>query len=197
MFSKITSRISKLLSVFDKLGFGSNFEFRSKPSLITVICMDPHSPNKISATKYCFLILGNDSRFFSLIDHFLFFVFFLVILCYFVIINFNKTYVIIIILFNSFFFHESYFYIFMFRDVPACFGMFRNVPCSGFHRRPTNFSFCLLDMSEIVLYVCFICSSSISDLKNSEAPPYSNAITTKSCYLHDCNKYNGSLYTRA
>ena len=33
------------------------FEFRSKPSLITVICMDSHSPNKLSATKYCFLIL--------------------------------------------------------------------------------------------------------------------------------------------
>ena len=26
--------------------------------------------------------------------------------------------------------------IFMFRDVPACSGMFRNVPCSGFYRRP-------------------------------------------------------------
>ena len=24
----------------------------------------------------------------------------------------------------------------MFRDVPACSGMFRNVPCSGFYRRP-------------------------------------------------------------
>ena len=24
----------------------------------------------------------------------------------------------------------------MFRDVPGCSGMFRNVPCSGFYRRP-------------------------------------------------------------
>ena len=24
----------------------------------------------------------------------------------------------------------------MFRDVPECSGMFRNVPCSGFYRRP-------------------------------------------------------------
>ena len=78
VLSKITSRISKPLSVFDKLGFGSNFEFRSKPSLITVICMDPHSPNKLFETKYCFLILGNDSSCFSLIIS-LFFVFF----CYF------------------------------------------------------------------------------------------------------------------
>ena len=121
------------------------FEFRSKPPLITVICMGPHSPNKLFATKYCFLILGDDSSFFFLIT-FLFFAFFFVILCYFVIINFYKNYVIIIILFNSFFFHENYFYFFMFRDVPGCSGMFRdvpgcsgmyrNVPCSGFYRRP-------------------------------------------------------------
>ena len=39
------------------------------------------------------------------------------------------------------FFHENYFYFLMFRDVPGCSGMFRNVPCSGFHRRPQTFSF--------------------------------------------------------
>ena len=33
------------------------FEFRGKSSL-TVICMDPHSPNKLIVTKYCFLILA-------------------------------------------------------------------------------------------------------------------------------------------
>ena len=26
----------------------------------------------------------------------------------------------------------------MFRDVPVCSGMFRNVPCSGFYRRPNR-----------------------------------------------------------
>ena len=40
----------------------------------------------------------------------------------------------------QFFFHEIYFYFFMFRDVPGCSGMFRDVPgCSGmfrFYRRP-------------------------------------------------------------
>ena len=62
------------------------FEFRSKPSLITVICMDPHSPNKLFTTKYCFLILGDE---FLFLNHFFsFFFFFFVILCYFVIINF-------------------------------------------------------------------------------------------------------------
>ena len=76
------------------------FEFRSKPSLIAVICMDRHTPNKLFATKYCFLILGDDSSFFFLIIS-LFFVFFVVvILCHFVIINFYKNYVIIIILFK-------------------------------------------------------------------------------------------------
>ena len=61
--------------------------------------MDPHSPNKLFATKYCFLILGDDSSFLFLII-FLFVVSFFAILCYFVIINFYKNYVIIIILFN-------------------------------------------------------------------------------------------------
>ena len=33
----------------------------------------------------------------------------------------------------NFFFHENYFYFFMFRDVPGCSGVFRNVPeCSMF-----------------------------------------------------------------
>ena len=77
------------------------FEFRSKPSLITVICMDPHSPNKLSATKYCFLILGDDTSFFFLIiSVFFVFLLFYAILCYFVIISFYKNYFIIIILFN-------------------------------------------------------------------------------------------------
>ena len=75
----------------------THFEFRSKPSLITVICMDPHSPNKLFATKYCFLILGDE---FLFLNHFFIFRFFFVILCYFVIINFYKNYVLIIILFN-------------------------------------------------------------------------------------------------
>ena len=91
---------------------------KSKPSLITVICMDPHSPNKLFATKYCFLILGDE---FLFLNHFFIFRFFLVILCYFVIINFYKNYVIIIIFLINFFFHENYFYF-------SCSGMFWHVP---------------------------------------------------------------------
>ena len=105
------------------------FEFRSKPSLITVIWMDPHSPKKFIATKYCFLILREDTSFFFLIIS-LFFVF---LLLFYVINSFYKNYFIIVIFF---FFHENYFYFFMFRDVPACSEMFRNVPCSWFYRRP-------------------------------------------------------------
>ena len=93
-------------------------EFRSKPSLITVICMDPHSPNKLFGTKYCFLIYPEIIRLsFSLFLYFSVF-------CFFTWINFYKNYFIIIII--IFFSHESYFYFFM----------FRNVPCSGFYRRP-------------------------------------------------------------
>ena len=106
----------------------NKFEFRSKPSLITVICMDPHSSNNLFATKYCFVILGDDSSFFFLIIS-LFFVFFFVILCHFVIINFYKNYVIIIILFNYYFFMKI-------TLIFSCSGLFRHVPCSWFYRRP-------------------------------------------------------------
>ena len=53
------------------------FEFRGTPLLITVIYMDPHSPNKLIATEYCFLILRDDYRFLFL--YFFIFRFF----CYF------------------------------------------------------------------------------------------------------------------
>ena len=89
------------------------FEFRGKPSL-TVICMDPHSPNKLIVTKYCFLILGDDTSFF-------FFLFFFVLLCFFYLFCCYKSvykncFIIIILIF----FHNNYFNFFMFRDVPGC-----------------------------------------------------------------------------
>ena len=62
--------------------------------------MDPHSPNKLIATEFCFLILGGDYQILFLS----FFIFrFFVIFCYFVIINFYKNYFIIIILFYCYF----------------------------------------------------------------------------------------------
>ena len=52
----------------------------------TIICMDPHSPNKLFPTKYCFLILGDEFLFLNHFFIFRLFFFFFVILCYFVII---------------------------------------------------------------------------------------------------------------
>ena len=90
--------------------------------------MDPHSPNKLFATKqYCFLIRGDDTSFFFFTS--LFFVLFLLLLLFYVIINFYKNYFIIIL----FFFHENY-YIFR---VPGCSRIFRNITaCSGMFRVP-------------------------------------------------------------
>ena len=118
------------------------FEFRSKPSLITVIWMDPHSPKKFIGTKYCFFILGDDTSFFFFLSFFvsLFFVFMLCYVIYFVTIIFCKNCFLSIVLFIiyyyyyyliNFFFHKKK-YILIF----SCSGMFRDVPCSWFYRRP-------------------------------------------------------------
>ena len=55
--------------------------------------MDPHSPKKFIATKYCFPLLGDDTSFFFFLSFFLsfFFVFKLCYVIYFVIINFSKN----------------------------------------------------------------------------------------------------------
>ena len=100
------------------------FEFRSKPSLITVIWMDPHSPKKFIATKYCFLILGDDTSFFFLIISVFLRLF--VILCYFAIINFYKIILLLLFYLIKFFFMKIVF-------VSSCSGMSRDVPaCSVF-----------------------------------------------------------------
>ena len=90
------------------------FEFRGKPSLINVIiCMDPHSPDKLIAhvTKYCFLmIVGDDTSFVFFLSFFIFrfyVVLCCVVLCYFNsfdIINFYRIYFISIILCITYFF---------------------------------------------------------------------------------------------
>ena len=90
------------------------FEFRSNTSLITIICMDPYSPNKLIVKKYCFLILLEEQIpvSFSWSDFLIFL--FSVISYYFVIINFYQNYVIII-LFNFFSWK-----LFLFFHVPEC-----------------------------------------------------------------------------
>ena len=91
--------------------------------------MDPHLPNKLFATKYCFLILRDESVFFLIIS--LFFVFFLFF--YFVILLlliFTKT----MLLFS---FYLIYFFFMKITFIFSCSRMFRNVPeCSGMFHVP-------------------------------------------------------------
>ena len=103
---------SRLISIY--------FEFRSKPSLITVICMNPRSLAQqilICCDKILFSHTQRGYQFLFL-DYFIIFRFLLLLLFY-VIINFYKKYFIIFILLLLFF-HENYFYFFMFRNVPEC-----------------------------------------------------------------------------
>ena len=90
--------------------------------------MDPHAPNKLFATKYCFLILGDEflflNRFFTFRFFFVFFLLFYVILLLFI---FTKT-TSLLSLINFFFMKITFIF--------SRSGMFRNVPCSGFYRRP-------------------------------------------------------------
>ena len=84
------------------------------------------------ATKYCFLILKEDTSFFFLIIS-LFFVFF----CYFTLpLIFTKIILLSLFYYIDIFFHKDYFYFScsgMFWDVPGCSRMFWNVPgCSMF-----------------------------------------------------------------
>ena len=94
--------------------------------------MDPRSPNKLIATKYCFLILGDDTSFFFFIS--IFFVVFLLLLlfCYYLFLQ-KIYYYYYFILFIYLFLK-----IILFFHVPgSCSGMFRNVPaCSGMFHVP-------------------------------------------------------------
>ena len=87
---------------------------------------------KLFATKYCFLILGDDTSFFFFIS--LFFVLF------YVIINIYKNYFIILLLLLLLLLLFHYFFswkLFLFFHVWGCSGIFRNVPtCSGMFRVP-------------------------------------------------------------
>ena len=88
--------------------------------------MDPHSPNKLFATKYCFLILGDE---FLFLNHFFIFgVFFLSLFLLFYVILllliFTKTMLLLSFYLINFFFMKIIFYFCMFRNVPECSGMF-------------------------------------------------------------------------
>ena len=101
---------------------------RSKPSLITVNCMNPHPTNfNLLRQNIVFSYSERIPVSFSWLFHYFSFFF-----CYCtLLIIFTK--IILLLLFYFIFFHENYFYFFMFRHVPECSGMFRHVPaCSVF-----------------------------------------------------------------
>ena len=112
--------------------------------------MDPHSPNKLFATKYCFLILGDEFLFLNHFFIFLYFFFSLFFFLLFYVISllsiFTKTMLLLSFYLIKIFFMKITF-IFacsgMFRDVHGCSGMFRDVPCSWFYWRPLHSSFLL------------------------------------------------------
>ena len=90
------------------------FECRSKPSLITVICMESRPTNYLRQN----IVFSYTRRLYE----FLFLYFF--IFRFFVILRrliFTKINLLLLLLI---FFHENNFYFFMFRDVPECSGMF-------------------------------------------------------------------------
>ena len=117
------------------------FEFRSKPSLSTIICIDPHSSNKLIAKKYCFIILLDEQIpvSFSWSDFliFLFSVFHVILL----LLMFTKNMLLWLLLFYFIFFFS--WKLFLFFHVPGCSGIFRNIPeCSVFRvlSTPTLYS---------------------------------------------------------
>ena len=145
------------------------FEFRSKPSLITVICMDPHSPNKLFATKYCFLMLGDNTSFFFFIS-----LFFVSFFCYFtLLLIFTK--IILLLLFYYIFFSWK---LFLFFHVPGCSGMFLHVPeCSVFRVLSTP----IWQWLTLILFI---------DLLPPPLPPRHFTMPA-----HPCNSYRSLAWT--
>ena len=118
---------------------------RSKPSLITVNCMNPHPTNfNLLRQNIVFSYSERIPVSFSWLFHY--FSFFFVILRYYWFLQKLFYYSFFI----TYFFFMQIIFIFscsgMFRDVPECSGMFRNVPCSGFYRRPIAFRWVFLSM---------------------------------------------------
>ena len=90
------------------------FEFRGKPSLnVTFIWMDPHSPNKLIATKYCFSYSGMIPVSFFYVMLFISYYKFL-----------QKIFIIIILIFFSWtliqFFHVPEFSVFLVLSTAMC-----------------------------------------------------------------------------
>ena len=106
------------------------FEFRSKPSLIAVICMNPPSLAQ-QILIFCDKILFSHTQRgyqFLVLDYFIIFRFFCC--CYFTLLLIFTKNILLLLFYYIFFFHENYF-------IFSCSGMFRNVPaCSGMFHVP-------------------------------------------------------------
>ena len=105
------------------------FESRSKPSLITVICMNPHSPNKFNLLRQN-IVFSNSERIpvsFSWLFHY-----FSVFFGYFTFLLILTKIILLLLFYYIFFFMKIIFF-----HVPGCSGMFRNVPeCSEMFHVP-------------------------------------------------------------
>ena len=108
------------------------------PSSLPILIYKWKFRNKPSLDHYCHLHkpllaqqINRDKILFSHTQRRYQFLFLNYFLLFYVIINFYKNYFI----FKFFFWWK----LFLFFHVPGCSGMSRNVPCSGFYRRPGNF----------------------------------------------------------
>ena len=124
--------------------------------------MDHHSPNKLLATKYCFLTLGDDSSFFFLYHFFIFRFFFLLFYVILSLLIFTKTISLLSFYLTNFFFFLKITFIFL------CSGMFRNVPCFIDARlvftlynvvRGLSFSFDPLSWGMVMLIISLYCKN--------------------------------------
>ena len=92
------------------------FEFRSKPSLITVNCMNPHPTNFNLLRKN---IVVSYSERIPVSFSWLFHCFSFFLLLFTLIIIFTKI-ILLLLFYYIYIFYENYFYFSMFGDVPEC-----------------------------------------------------------------------------
>ena len=107
------------------------FEFRSKPSLITVIAWTLTRPTNFNLLRQNIVFSYSERMTVSFSWLFHYFSFFF-LFCYFTFL-WIFTKIILLLIFIYFFYSWK---IFLFFHVPGCSGMFRDVPCSWFYRRP-------------------------------------------------------------
>ena len=115
--------------------------------------------------------------------------------------NFPSWYQFIFVSFNCWKFNLTYFShnydnYSMFLDVPECSGMFRNVPCSIFYRRPYLFkvSYVLFRNCSVVLFTIFVSFRSLAPKINCTALPcLFFVISFRCCWVEFPRRYRSCL----